>query len=393
MHCRICGEPLSNPIFELKGMPLTDGFVPVGKAIDEYIRDIRIFACRACGLVQNPMDFDHAGYYEAYEYTSGHSEFTRRFMLAYAKATMASFSAGSDRAPSSVLEIGSGDGEQLRAFVSLGIRDVLGIEPSDSLVEISEQASVPALKGLFSSSTLDAMGDRRFDICLSSYTLDHVRGPLDYLKTAHALLNQGGILAFEVHDFAKICERTEWCLFEHEHTIYMDEAMARRVVEGQGFEVLSVNPLDVQTVRANSLIVIARKSGLPAPSMPRAEPADYSNLQRRVDATIARIDDWVSALPADVRLVGYGAGGRGIMTLAALQRFARFEALFDSNYQTGRFLAPKTHIPVAGPESLESCKDARCMVFSFGYFAEISQTLVEHGFLRENIISLADFYE
>ena len=387
MNCRICHSVLDTCICLLPAMPLTDNFVPITGTESEFIQDISIYRCSSCGLVQNPVDFNHEAYYETYEYSSGHSEFTRQFMQAYARAACDAFLKINGCAPHSVLEIGSGDGAQLRAFQDLGVTQVLGVEPSEALVSQSRDIGVPAFKGLFTSELIEHLPGAPFDICISSYTLDHVRNPGDYLLAAHSLLSPGGILAFEVHDLGRIADRAEWCLFEHEHTIYMDSDMAKGVLQRSNFEVIAINPLPENQVRANSLIIIARKSDK-APTAPQVSAADYAWIQDRVHAAIGRIDAWIANLPAEHLLVGFGAGGRGVMTLAALSGHPRFSAVFDSNHQSGRVLTPKTHVPVCGLDRLAEFKDAWCLVFSFGYLAEITETLLASGYRADRIVSL-----
>jgi len=372
-------------------MPLTDEFVPANYLRKEFIHDISIYQCHHCGLVQNPVDFDHEGYYENYEYSSGHSEFTRAFMRSYALAVCEAFRSFHGRNPTRVLEIGSGDGEQLRVFQQLGIAEVIGIEPSETLLRQSEKIGVPSYKGLFSHNMIDNLPFRDFDICLSSYTLDHVRNPADYLRAVHDLLVPRGVLAFEVHDLAGIAERGEWCLFEHEHTIYMDANMACMVVRQHGFEVHAINPLPETLVRANSLIAIAHKTEK-LPQQGPLPPTDYSQLQGRIEGIVERIDNWISALPPGDVLVGYGAGGRGVMTLAALRNAARFSTVFDSNHPSLRYSTPKTRVDVSGPDRLEDFSHAWCLVFSFGYLAEITGNLVANGFRPDRIISLRSFF-
>jgi len=82
---------------------------------------------------------------------------------------------------------------------------VLGIEPSEYLAEVAIKSGIPTQVDLFGSHTKQMMNEK-FDICLSSYTLDHVRSPIDYLETSYELLNDGGILTFEVHNLEKIIQ-------------------------------------------------------------------------------------------------------------------------------------------------------------------------------------------
>jgi hypothetical protein len=116
------------------------------------------------------------------------------------------------------------------------------------------------------------------------------------------------------------------------------------------------------------------------------------DLDKRIKTTIKRLETWIADLPKNFGLVGFGAGGRGVMTLAALKNFTRFDALFDSNYETGLYWTPKTRIPVVGPDKWSSFNNAYCLVFSYGYFDEICSQLIDQGFKHDKIISLANFF-
>lgn len=394
-NCRVCNSQLHKIIFHISDMPLTDDLIELSRQTKvEYISDIKIFHCDNCGIKQNPHDFNHETYYQDYKYSTGHSEFTKRFMTAYATAIFEAFEKTNNRAAHSVLEVGCGDGQQLLAFKSLGVDVLLGVEPSKHLAQIANNIGVRTIVELF-GTTMSSTITSPVDICLSSYTFDHVRQPLDYLKAAHGLLVDGGILALEVHDFGKIVERTEYCLFEHEHTIYLNQRDAIRILERNGFTVLSINPLPPDLTRGNSLIVFAKKGDdlrLKFDDQTAYEQYELDDLQSRVMSTVERIDNWIRKLPAGEALVGFGAGGRGVMTVAALSENKRIKALLDSNHQSNKYLTPKTRIPIAGPESWAQYNDAYCIIFSFGYFQEILENLMQIGFKKERVISLLDFY-
>ena len=257
--CRVCKAVLNSPMVVLADMPLTDDFVPIEfSGRKEFLQDIKIFECSVCGLVQNPTNFDHEGYYRDYRYSSGKSAFTQNFMRRYAEVICGEYERLNKRVPVSVLEVGSGDGEQLKQFKRFSAHRVLGVEPSEFLARLALDSGIPTQVSFFGAGTKDSLCES-FDICVSSYTLDHVRNPLEYLQAAHALLSDDGLLAFEVHDLEQIVKRTEYCLFEHEHTIYLSASRAVSILRSQGFDVVAVNPLPAKEVRGNSLIVIAQK--------------------------------------------------------------------------------------------------------------------------------------
>ena len=393
--CRFCESKLDKELVLLKSMPLTDEFVKKDLDQKEYIEDIHIFQCSFCGLVQNPADMNYSQYYQEYNYSSGHSKFTKLFMSEYAKVSINEYKNVSGVGVQSVLEVGSGDGEQLKCFLEMGVNSVLGIEPSAFLAKQSNNAGIPTILDLFSIKTTKNIPSASFDICLSSYTFDHVPDPVDYLKAANRLLKNNGILSFEIHDLDQIYSRSEWCLFEHEHTVYMNSGIVSSMVNAFGFEVVAINPLNKKLTRANSLIVMAKKIR----SLNEAHVINFKNdnyryndLNKRINQTIKSIDNWIARITECDSLIGWGVGGRGVMTLAAITNSDKFQAIIDSNYTDEGLLTPKTRVPILGVENLSEYRDSYCLVFSFGYIDEIREVLLSYGFQDRKIISLDYFY-
>jgi SAM-dependent methyltransferase len=393
MKCVNCESDLTNKLLSFVDMPLTDDFIRRDSNYNksEYIADINIYKCETCSLVQNPSIEDLSDYYVEYEYSSGYSEFTQNFMHLYAESALTTYKKINKRESKSVIEVGSGDGGQLLAFKDMGIVDLLGVEPSTNLSLKAESRGVNTHTGLFNKDIVDVI-NKKYDICISSYTFDHIKSPIEYLKIAHNILESNGVLAIEIHDLEKIYKRSEWCLFEHEHTIYMDQCIIRNILSLNGFEVIDVNPIPDNMVRANSMIVIARKVGyLTDSNLAECSKNRFNDISLRIDNTIKSIDGWIESLGED-KLIGWGAGGRGVMTLAALSNYHKFDTIIDTNYITGEVITPKTHIPVSNPNVCNEFNSSWCLVFSFGYFNEIYDKLIDYGFDKNKIVSLERFY-
>lgn len=396
MNCRICGAKISNIVLSLENMPLTDDLIKAScPEKEEYINDIKIYCCDVCEIVQNPENFHYEDYYKDYQYSSGHSVFTKKFMLAYASITCEIFKSINNRFPESVIEIGSGDGQQLFYFKEMGLKKIQGVEPSSYLADIAQQKGINTEVNMFGTEVKDNF-DYSYDICISSYTFDHVRNPINYLITAHNLLKDNGLLALEIHDLDKIIDRTEYCLFEHEHTIYLNKKDIVFMLEAVGFAVEHINPIHDEITRGNSLIVIAKKknrsSKITLQNRSSQDSKSVESITKRINSTIGLIDKWIAKIPRNSTLVGFGAGGRGVMSIALLAEYKKIKAILDSNYQTGKYLTPKTRIPIVGPNQWSDYSDSYCIIFSYGYYDEILRVLVKNGFDRGKIVSLLDFY-
>ena len=398
-ECRFCSSSLkiSDQILNLDKMPLTDNFIEKSdKSSLEYLEDIEIFLCTNCNLVQNPKNFDYLNYYKDYNYSSGHSQFTLNFMNKIADHITNKFFDLYDQKPKSVVEIGSGDGIQLKEFYNLNYQTILGIEPSSYLAKVSRSLGIEVVENIYDCRIEKLLDHKTFDVCISSYTFDHMPNPKEYLETSYNIMSENSLLVIEIHDLDKILQRNEWCLFEHEHTIYLNREMALNFLLSCGFEVIEFNPLHDRDVRANSLIIVAKKIKNKVDSKSKfilKNPStNLNNLQESINNTIQKIDDFVEKITSKEKLIGFGVGGRGVMTLAALKNFYKFSAIFDTNFKSDNFIMPKTHIPIHNLKNIQKYSDYFCLVFSFGYFEEIAEFLKKNQFSSNKIISLGSFF-
>lgn len=237
-------------------------------------------------------------------------------------------------------------------------------------------------------------------LVLSTYTFDHVPEPMRFLSAVRDVLDlERGLLVLEVHDLEKIIERREFCLFQHQHTGYYAASTIQTVVDRAGFRLLEVGLLPEAERRSNSLLVVAapEESRYAPRFMSRLAPGQlaevrhYQAFGKLVRASLAKLRDYVQRCrAAGVRLAGYGAGGRGAMTLAACAQPGDFAYVVDKNPALhGRFM-PVSHAPVCGLDQLFSQPVDRLIVFSYGYLDEIGRELAEVRKRGTAFVSLLD---
>jgi SAM-dependent methyltransferase len=228
--CRVCASSDLYMFLKLDNMPFTDDFVKKDEIGTEFLYPINIFYCKNCNTVQTQHDVAVDEYYEDYQYSVGASAFASNFMNGMAEKLYSDYFKGEENIK--VLEVGSGDGGQLVPFKELGC-DVLGYEPSSFLVGVAAGKGIPSVQGLFDENAADTLPEafKDVNIILLSYTFDHIPDPIGFLNAVKKILNKkNGILVIENHDLEKIFERQEYCLFEHEHSIY--QALKQSVLLG-----------------------------------------------------------------------------------------------------------------------------------------------------------------
>lgn len=396
--CRVCGGDDVPFFLDLGDAPFTDDFVTDDNAGREFTAPLRVAVCRSCWTAQTRHDVDVSDYYRDYNYTVAASGFAQRFMDRLAEETLARYGFGDG---ARVLEVGSGDGAQLKHFQDRGAR-VLGFEPSAELCAASRAIGVDVAQTLF---TAESVGEipadmAPADVVVLTYTFDHLPEPLPFLEAVRTVLDPArGVLVIEVHDLEAIMARRETCLFEHEHSIYLTSHSFAALLERAGFTLLTTELLPAGERRGNSLLVVAAPSGTehaadPLPELSRDFDAweTYEGFGAEVDAGHAALRDWVREQRAAGRVVaGWGAGGRGVMTLA-YTGLGRDDVayLVDRNEHAQGLLTPATHVPVVAPEHLAAEPADDLIVFSYGYFDEIAaevRSLVGEG---PRLVSMLD---
>ncbi len=396
-YCRVCAGNRLRLILHLADMPLTDDFVPQSMFGSEFRCDLNLYVCEDCATVQTRHDVSGQEYYKDYRYSVAGSATASRFMRLLAESVVRRCGTA-DPARRRILEIGSGDGSQLLAFKQLGWQ-VLGYEPSAILAQSAEQRGVPTIRGHFDLSFKPELPNdfHTVDVLLLSYTFDHLAHPREFLAAARSLLRpDSGILVVEVHNLEDIFKRREYCLFEHEHTIYLTAASAASLAAREGFKVLDYDPVPGNERRANSLIFVATPQGADQsrPAVLPLEPAKAGFYERQaalIQQGIANLDCFVDHIAASGgTIAGYGAGGRGVMTLASMQSAAKVSYLVDRRFDRPGLVAPKSGVPVSGLSKLKESPVDKILVFSYGYMDEIRSELAAYGYKPDQFHSLID---
>lgn len=389
--CRSCNSTELDLIFTQSGLPMPEGHVKPGDSA--YTHDIQIYQCDKCGLIQTLEDLDLDEYYSNYSYTTGSSAIVSAFMSDLASNISNAFHLPDN---SLVVEIGSGDGEQLKAFKSIGC-SVAGIEPSEFLSDIANENGIYTIKGLFDEISVDKIlkESKHADLVLIQYTFDHLPNPAEFLRNCYNLLGPDGLLFIEVHDADKIVERREACLFTHEHSIYPSHYSINNMLSQHGFSIISDDLIPESRRRGNSLVVLATKSSslkfmhIKPKAYTRNHVDEISNLQKLIDVSHKKLFDYVDQQCSTKKICGYGAAARGIDTcVIAGLKYPQLHAIYDKNASFHGLLMPVSDIPVKCPNSLFEDKPDELIVFSYGYISEVRDLYSEVDVKITSLIDL-----
>lgn len=400
--CRICGYEKTLNFIHVDDLPMPNGHYCQGEEESVFTADLDIHWCPECGCVQTLRDLDWSNYYKDYAYTVSHSSFVKQFMETFAKQTWSRF--GLERGDT-VIEIGSGDGLQLRYFKDLGAQ-VFGFEPSAPLVQSATELGVETFETMFTEESMALLPkDCTAQVVLTQYTFDHLMDPLDFLHQASRIMDkERGVLICETHDFEKIFDRNEACLFTHEHATYLTSDSFATVFEKVGLRLICTDFVPENLRRGNSLIVVAAHKDSELPSEPRRNsstldalrtPETYAKFSEQISESHARLASHIRAMnKSGKKIAGYGAAARGLNSLViAGVKYPELQVIYDQNTSYHGLLMPGLNIPVAPPEQLFKDDIDELIVFCYGYLREIGEFY--HDFTENGgkIVSVLDLIE
>jgi len=222
----------------------------------EYDTSPDVFAlerCRRCGLVfvqprpaAEAMSTIYPSNYYAYTEHADEKAFVKFFRDRVERVKVRRY-AGIVRAPDArILDIGCGDGRLLEIIQRFGPPGwtLTGIELGTGAAATAAARGFEVRSGDFES--LD-VGDwsGRFDLALLHHVIEHLREPRAAVRKAGSLLRPGGVLSVETPetrgwDYRLFRSRYWGGWHIPRHFYVFDRATLSRLLEEEGFEVVSV---------------------------------------------------------------------------------------------------------------------------------------------------------
>jgi SAM-dependent methyltransferase len=360
MRCPVCQQPAPDLVMALDGVPalcnVLCGSVAEARGVPRGRIELR--TCGACGLVFNgrfdPGLVRYSGTYEnALHFSATFRDYERALARDLASRHGLEGVAG-ERAGGHIVEVGCGDGHFLEVLCGdMGARGT-GFDPA---FDAGRAGAAPASGVCLHAAAFRPESAEPADLMVCRHVLEHIPGPVEFLRELSAGLRDGGILYVEV-------PRGEWVAgFDgdkgsgwdviYEHCNYFTAGSLAAALGLAGLELLRVS----SRYGGQFLSAEARRWSRPS-GIRTAEGARGAEDWRRFAAGHQqRLEEWSGRLRMWRRggkhPILWGAGSKGVMFLNTVPGAGEAVwAVVDVNPRKhGRFVAG-VGIPVVAPESL-----------------------------------------
>jgi len=377
--CRACEGDRLTLFLELGRQPLANAFLASsGEFATEASYPLDVYFCESCSLVQLLDVIDPEVLFGNYIYVTGISDTVARHNAGYARTVTDLLQLGPRDL---VVEAASNDGSLLREFQKLGV-STLGVEPAANLAEEARQKGIETVPRFFNSDTARGLRESygRAKAVIGNNVLAHVDDTIDFLRGARGLLDDGGMVIFEVPYLVELLDRLEYDTIYHEHLCYFSVTALQKLCESAG---LGIARIDRVPIHGGSLRVYAaarRGHSADAAEMAAAERsaglhsiARYRKFATDVAASREMLRNLLCRLRAEGRsIAGYGAPAKG----NTLLNYCGIDTSFlpytvDKNERKVGLRTPGMHIPVRPVSTLVEEQPHDVLILAWNFASEI----------------------
>ncbi len=310
--------------------------------------DLKICQCSGCGLVQ--LSNDPVPYYKEVIRATSFSKEITDFRRKQFKTFIKDYNLENKK----ILEIGCGTGHYLSIMDELDV-DASGIEFSAASVELCKNNGL-SVEESYIEKRSQKLDHGPFDAFFIMSFLEHVPHPKKILGGIYNNLNDGAVGLVEVPNFDMILKKNLFAEFISDHLFYFTKDTLKLVLQLNGFDIV-----DCEEVWYNYILSAVVKKRV---------SFDLSHFREHKEKIRKEIRNYIDGFPEkSVTLWGAGHQALAIMSMAELGGKVKY-VVDSATFKQGRF-TPVTHLPIVGPDRLDSDPPIAVIVMTASYSDEV----------------------
>lgn len=246
-ECRLCNSNDIIKVVDLGFHPLADTFLEKdGLDRAEISYPLQLGLCKNCGHVFTLFAIPPEDRYQKndYSYDSSNSIISVKHFQNFCETVLAELSIEKG---SLIVDIGGNDGTLLSHFKEKGFQNILNIEPSKNISNISIKNGIPTFNSFFNNKSSDYITknfDSNVDILLSSNVVNHADDMNDLLQNAASILSAEGVFIFEVPYLMDLIKDISFDTIYHEHVHYYGIKPLVKLLKKHGFSIFKIEKID-----------------------------------------------------------------------------------------------------------------------------------------------------
>jgi hypothetical protein len=344
--CRLCAAPAPECVFRLERSPASvEHLLSAAELSGDAAQPLNVYACRSCGFVQLRHYLGDV-FYSNYEMGVGFSKAFQQYLEGLANDFLETNALA---AGVRLIEVGCGDGAFLTCLKNRGLV-TQGVEPSGPFRQAAERGGHTVYPNYVGRN--EPAPHSPYDAVVARQVLEHVFDVNGFLQGINATAGPEASILIEVPSLETALRNGRFFDFFPDHVNYFTATTLRMACESAGFEVLAVK----STMHDEFIAAFGRKVEEVGMHTVGDSFDDLSVAFTQMTADMESLVRSLNALAVEHRKSGrslavWGAGGKGVATLAAAE-INSFAYVVDSDpHKQGRFM-PGSHYQVDPVERL-----------------------------------------
>lgn len=368
-NCRACGNQNLSQWLKLPDSPVANALYGESNT-NRY--PLELLYCESCNHIQLSGAPEPEGVFSTYKYRSGVSATFRNHFDEYAE-TINNKVRGGD-----LLEIGSNDAYLLGKFKRQGW-NVVGVEPSENLIEDHSKNLVPLHQEFFSTEFIKKyMYQNRFDVVCANNVLAHIPNILDLMQGIYDCLRPGGLLVAECGHQNGITSGQFLDNVYHEHLDYFSPYSFAKLCERVGLKVKEIEEISMHGSSFRAYVY--KEEGQCEIVMDNKNMLELANsVQQSIETRKTNIRN----LLQDRQFIAYGSAAKAVTSLYTLDIIDKLTGVVDDNPLKQNCYFPGTEIIIKSSETLNG--NELILVTAWNVFEDIKTKLENKGHTGEII--------
>jgi len=381
-NCRMCDSEDLYEFLDLGFAPPSDRILTLEELKEpEILFPLKVSQCKNCGLTQlnyavNPKYL----YGEKYKYESSITETGKKHYFLMADSITQKFELEKD---SFVIDIGSNVGVLLEGFKKNGMK-VLGIDPAPKICEIANKRGIETWQKFLNLEVAREIISKKGQakIITGTNIFAHIDDKEDLMKGIDVLLDEKGILVFEVPYLVDLIENLAYDTIYLEHLEYLSIKPLVGFFEKHNMDLFDVERYEIhgKSIR----IFVCRKGKRPISNNIKEllELEDKKGIYKKdvLDEFSRRVRNHKKELinllkklkESGKKIIGISAPAKGNTILNYCQIGPDFlDYIAEKSIIKRGCYTPGMHIPIVGEERMLKDQPDYGIIFAWNFADEI----------------------